>query len=93
MSLLSFLMGVPLGNEGPSVQIGTAVGRGTTRIALRKRFAWDRYSMTGGACAGFAVATGAPISGILFAVEEAHHPCYFCRKARNECLEVYILFL
>lgn len=72
MSLLSFLIGVPLGNEGPSVQIGTAVGRGTTRIVLRKRFAWDRYSMTGGACAGFAVATGAPISGILFAIEEAH---------------------
>lgn len=72
MSLLSFLIGVPLGNEGPSVQIGTAVGRGTTRIALRKYLAWDRYSMTGGACAGFAVATGAPISGILFAVEEAH---------------------
>ena len=29
--------------------------------------------MTGGACAGFSVATGAPISGILFSVEEAHH--------------------
>ena len=28
--------------------------------------------MTGGACAGFSTATGAPISGILFAVEEAH---------------------
>jgi H+/Cl- antiporter ClcA len=29
--------------------------------------------MTGGACAGFSTATGAPVSGILFAVEEAHH--------------------
>jgi H+/Cl- antiporter ClcA len=28
--------------------------------------------MTGGACAGFAVATGASVSGILFALEEAH---------------------
>lgn len=28
--------------------------------------------MTGGACSGFATATGVPISGILFAVEEAH---------------------
>jgi H+/Cl- antiporter ClcA len=28
--------------------------------------------MTGGACAGFAVATGASISGVLFAVEEGH---------------------
>lgn len=72
LSLTSFLIGVPLGNEGPSVQIGTAVGRGTVHMLGKKRRAWDRYSMTGGACAGFSVATGAPISGILFAIEEAH---------------------
>jgi H+/Cl- antiporter ClcA len=28
--------------------------------------------MSGGACSGFAIATGAPLSGILFAIEEAH---------------------
>lgn len=72
MSLVSFLFGVPLGNEGPSVQMGTALGRGSVYTASKKRRAWDRYSMTGGACAGFSVATGAPISGVLFAVEEAH---------------------
>ncbi len=72
LSLSSFLVGVPLGNEGPSVQMGTAVGRGTVRLFAKKHRAWDRYSMTGGACAGFSVATGAPISGIMFAVEEAH---------------------
>lgn len=72
LSLTSFLIGVPLGNEGPSVQIGTAIGRGTVSLLGKKRRAWDRYSMTGGACAGFSVATGAPVSGILFAVEEAH---------------------
>ncbi len=72
LSLSSFLVGVPLGNEGPSVQIGTAVGRGAVRVFAKKHRAWDRYSMTGGACAGFSVATGAPISGIMFAVEEAH---------------------
>lgn len=73
MSLTSFFIGVPLGNEGPSVQMGTAVGKGCVRTLARKKYwAWERYSMTGGACAGFSVATGAPISGILFAVEEAH---------------------
>jgi H+/Cl- antiporter ClcA len=71
LSLLSFLIGLPLGNEGPSVQIGTALGCGCSRAAKRGA-AWDRYAMTGGACAGFSVATGAPISGMLFAVEEAH---------------------
>lgn len=72
LSLASFLIGVPLGNEGPSVQMGTAVGRGSVYTLAKKHKSWDKYSMTGGACSGFAVATGAPISGIMFAVEEAH---------------------
>ena len=72
MSLTTFLIGVPLGNEGPSVQIGTDVGKGCVRSFAKKHWAWERYSMTGGACAGFSVATGAPVSGILFSVEEAH---------------------
>ena len=72
LSLVTFLSGVPLGNEGPSVQMGTAIGRGTVYSFAKKNKAWDRYAMTGGACAGFSVATGAPISGIMFALEEAH---------------------
>ncbi len=72
MSLASFLIGVPLGNEGPSVQMGVAIGRGSVFSFGQKFHVWDRYSMTGGACSGFATATGAPISGVLFAIEEAH---------------------
>ena len=72
LSLTGFLIGVPLGNEGPSVQMGAAIGRGSVFMLTRKKRAWDRYAMTGGACAGFSVATGAPISGIFFAIEEAH---------------------
>lgn len=71
-SMTSFLVGVPLGTEGPSVQIGTLLGRGVARTTVKKHAVWDRYMMTGGACAGFAAATGAPIAGILFAIEEAH---------------------
>lgn len=71
-SLLSYLGGVPLGSEGPSVQMGAAVGKGTVNLLSHRRYAWDRYLMTGGACAGFATALGAPLTGILFAVEEAH---------------------
>ena len=72
LSLVSFLVGVPLGNEGPSVQMGTAVGGGVSRLWHKKHEAWERYSMTGGACAGFSVATGAPVSGVVFSIEEAH---------------------
>ena len=70
-SVMSFVLGVPLGTEGPSVLMGTAVGKGVMR-PFRNHRAWDRYAMTGGACAGFSVATGAPVAGIMFAVEEAH---------------------
>lgn len=73
LSLISFFIGVPLGNEGPSVQMGTAVGNGVVDLFAKKQKAYSRYAMTGGACAGFSVATGAPISGMMFAVEEAHH--------------------
>ena len=72
LSLLSFLLGIPLGTEGPSVQLGTSLGAGVTALGPKKWKAWERFSMTGGASAGFAVATGAPISGIFFSIEEAH---------------------
>ena len=70
-SYIAFFTGLPLGNEGPSVLIGTALGRGTNNLFNRTP-AWDRYVMTGGAAAGFAVATGAPATGIIFALEEVH---------------------
>ena len=72
-ALFSYLCGIPLGNdEGPAVQMGTAVGSGTTSLFAKKHRAWERYLMTGGATAGFATATCAPISAVLFSVEEAH---------------------
>lgn len=71
-AMLTYLGGVPLGNEGPSVQMGTSLGKATTELMAKKNKAWERYIMTGGACAGFATATGAPLTGILFAVEEIH---------------------
>ena len=70
-SWISFFVGLPLGSEGPSVLLGTAIGGGTCRLPL-SHDSWNRYIMTGGASAGFAVATGAPVTGILFALEETH---------------------
>ena len=72
-AFLTFLCGIPLGTEGPCVQMGTGIGSGTVRIlGGKKNVGWRRYMMTGGACAGFSLATGAPISAILFSMEELH---------------------
>ena len=74
-SFLSFFCGLPLGSEGPSVLIGGALGSGVNSLGGkhdRKREAWSRLAITGGARAGFATALNAPLAGILFALEECH---------------------
>lgn len=72
-ALITFLSGLPLGTEGPCVQMGTAVGDGVVRmIGGKKNIGWRRYIMTGGAASGFALATGSPVTAILFAMEEIH---------------------
>lgn len=70
-SLVGIFMGLSVGNEGPSVQIGASVGDGVAR-GLRRNEMIRRYQVTGGACAGLAVASNAPLTGMAFAFEEAH---------------------
>jgi len=72
-ALLTFMCGIPLGTEGPCVQMGTAVGDGVVKcIGNKKQKGWRRYIMTGGASAGFSIATASPISAIIFSMEELH---------------------
>ena len=72
-ALITFFCGLPLGTEGPCVQMGTAIGDGVIQCAGGKKHkAWRRYVMTSGASAGFSIATASPISAILFSVEELH---------------------
>ena len=72
-SFLTFLAGLPLGTEGPCVQMGTGIGDGVSKIFGRgKNKGWRRYIMTAGASAGFSIATVSPLSAIIFAMEELH---------------------
>ena len=72
-ALLSFLCGLPLGTEGPCVQMGTAIGSGVVScLGTEEQKGWRRYVMTGGAAAGFSIATASPISAIVFSMEELH---------------------
>ena len=60
-----------LGREGPSIQLGGIIGKG---FARRKNalLTEERMLMSCGAGAGLAAAFGAPLAGVLFALEELH---------------------
>ncbi len=70
-SLASVFMGLSIGAEGPSVLIGACAGDGVSKSLKRDQMI-RKYQITGGACAGLAVASNAPLTGMAFAFEEAH---------------------
>lgn len=70
-SIASIFMGLSAGSEGPSLFIGAASGDGVASV-LKRNETVKRYQITGGACAGLAVAFNAPLTGVAFAFEEAH---------------------
>ena len=64
---ISVLGGLNVGTEGPSVQLGAAVGSfGADSFKWKDK----TYYINSGVSAGFAAAFSAPLSGIVFAVEE-----------------------
>lgn len=65
------LAGLSLGREGPSVQLGGMSGKAVSR-ALRRRRGEERLLVTCGAAAGMSAAFHAPLTGVLFALEEIH---------------------
>ena len=70
-SLAAIFLGMSAGSEGPSMLIGGCAG-GSLGSALKRDRRKTRYLITGGASAGLAVAFNAPLTGFLFAFEEAH---------------------
>ncbi len=70
-TLASVFMGLSIGAEGPSVLIGACAGDGVSK-GLKRDQMIRKYQITGGACAGLAVASNAPLTGMAFAFEEAH---------------------
>lgn len=71
LSLACIFLGLCAGGEGPSIQMGGALGYGSSKLFSRMDML-RRYQVTGGACAGLAVAFNAPLTGMAFAFEETH---------------------
>lgn len=68
---LSILGGLSLGREGPSIQIGASVGQGFSKLFKRVKLE-EKFLITSGASAGLSAAFNAPLSGVIFALEEVH---------------------
>lgn len=69
--ILAIGAGMSLGREGPSIQLGAAVGQGMNRLFGGLRVE-ERILITSGASAGLAAAFNAPLAGVIFSLEELH---------------------
>lgn len=67
--LLAIGSGLTLGREGPSVQIGASIGQGVAEITKTPAKS-SKYLIVSAAGAGLATAFNAPVSGIIFCLEE-----------------------
>ena len=76
--ILGIGLGLSLGREGPSIQIGAVAAQGMSRLFGRTRME-ERYLITAGASAGLAAAFNAPLAGVMFALEELHRNFFRCR--------------
>jgi H+/Cl- antiporter ClcA len=69
--VLLAVSGLSLGREGPSVLLGAMSAKAVSR-GLRQPRQRERLLATCGAAAGMSAAFHAPLTGILFALEEVH---------------------
>lgn len=64
-------LGMSLGREGPSIQLGAFVGEGMLQTSKRPDLE-RRFLISSGAAAGLAAAFQAPLAGVMFVLEEIH---------------------
>lgn len=69
--LICLISGLSLGREGPSVQMGACIGEGIAE-KTKKLDNENKYLITSGSSAGLSAAFNAPISGVMFSLEETH---------------------
>ncbi|WDC83430.1 chloride channel protein [Caloramator sp. mosi_1] len=68
---LAVVNGLSVGREGPSIQVGATVGMQVSKILNLNKIE-EKYLVTAGASAGLAAAFNAPLSAVIFSLEELH---------------------
>lgn len=71
-STLVLGLGIPVGQEGPSIQIGGVIGQGLNKF-LKGNKSQENIFISSGAAAGLAAAFNAPLSAFVLVLEEIHH--------------------
>jgi H+/Cl- antiporter ClcA len=66
----SMLAGLPVGREGPSVQIAAGVMQHAQRWLPSRAYVSHHALLVAGGAAGIAAAFNAPLAGVMFAIEE-----------------------
>ena len=69
-SVACVFMGLPAGSEGPSLEIGGCAGD-AVGSTLKRSLMVRRLQIAAGSSAGLAAAFNAPVTGLVFAMEEA----------------------
>lgn len=69
--IITLAAGLSVGREGPSIQMGAAIGEGISKNTKRLDNE-HKYLITSGASSGLAAAFNAPLAGVMFALEEVH---------------------
>lgn len=78
--IMSLSSGLVLGREGPTIQMGGAVGQFVCRL-FRLNTEYAHILVAAGAGAGLSTAFNAPLAGILFVLEEMRHQFKFSFKS------------
>ena len=70
--ILAIGSGLMLGREGPSIQLGAAIGQG---VAKYRHLSHNKAKslIASGAAAGLSAAFNAPLAGVMFVLEEIYH--------------------
>jgi len=73
--ILSTASGLSIGKEGPFIHLGTGISAWIAKMFHINKAEVRQLLLCAGAASGLAVAFGAPISGVVFVLEELRYVC------------------